>query len=120
MVFPIVRDVAGHECPVGSIHDLASIAEGDAAENQAADAGPLAVRDALRAKDYAGLGQITMRGREHLCAVTAYKSGLLLETLAYANEVRSSKPLFSAIADEPADEELLAVASQLMERCTRS
>jgi DNA end-binding protein Ku len=74
------------------------------------------VRDALRAKDYAGLGQITMRGKEHLCAVSAYGDGLLLETLSYADEVRSPKPLFSAIEDAPADEDLLAVATQLMER----
>ena len=74
------------------------------------------VRDALRTKDYAGLGQITMRGKEYLCAVSAYGDGLLLETLTYADEVRSPKPLFGAIEDAPADEDLLAVATQLMER----
>jgi DNA end-binding protein Ku len=74
------------------------------------------VRDALRTKDYAGLGQITMRGKEYLCAVTAHGDGLLLETLNYADEVRSPKPLFGAIEDAPVDEDLLAVATQLMER----
>jgi DNA end-binding protein Ku len=74
------------------------------------------VRDALRAKDFAGLGQITMRGKEHLCAVSAYGDGLLLETLTYAEEVRSPQPLFGELEDAPADEDLLAVATQLMER----
>ena len=74
------------------------------------------VRDALRQAEMAGLGQLTMRGKEYLCALRPCGDGLLLETLHYADEIREADPLFSGIADEAADEELLSVARQLIER----
>ncbi|SHI85584.1 Ku protein [Wenxinia saemankumensis] len=74
------------------------------------------VRDALRGADKVGLGQLTMRGKEYLCALKPCGDGLLLETLHYADEIRNADPLFSGIEDEAADEELLDVAGQLIER----
>lgn len=74
------------------------------------------VRDALRQSEKVGLGQMTMRGKEYLCAVKPCGDGLLLETLFYGDEIRSAEPLFSQIADETADEDLLAVASQLIDK----
>lgn len=76
------------------------------------------VRDALRQSGKVGLGQLTMRGKEHLCAVRPCGDGLLMETLYYADEVRSADPLFASIEDDPADEDLLAVATQLIDRKT--
>lgn len=76
------------------------------------------VRDALRAAGKVGLGQITMRGREHLAAVRPCGDGLLVETLRYADEVRAAEPLFSDINDDTADAELLEVATALIDRKT--
>ncbi|MEX2454974.1 MAG: Ku protein, partial [Rhodospirillaceae bacterium] len=76
------------------------------------------VRDALRQSDKIGLGQLTMRGKEHLCAIRPCGDGLLMETLFYADELRNADPLFSSIEDEPADQDLLDVAAQLIERKT--
>lgn len=76
------------------------------------------VRDALRKAGKVGLGQLTMRGKESLCAVRPCGDGLLMETLYYADEIRSAEPLFSQIEDAPADKELLAVATQLIDRKT--
>lgn len=76
------------------------------------------VRDALRKSGKVGLGQLTMRGREHLCAVRPCGDGLLMETLYYADEVRSADPLFANIEDDPADDDLLSVATQLIDRKT--
>jgi len=76
------------------------------------------VRDALRKAGKVGLGQLTMRGKEALCAVRPCGDGLLMETLYYADEIRSAEPLFSQIEDEPADADLLAVATQLIDRKT--
>ena len=76
------------------------------------------VRDALRAADKVGLGQLTMRGKEYLCALRPCGDGILLETLHYADEIKEAEPLFSSIEDEPADKELLDVATQLIERKT--
>ena len=76
------------------------------------------VRDALRAAGKIGLGQITMRGREHLAAVRPCGDGLLVETLRYADEVRAADPLFSDISDGVADQDLLDVATALIDRKT--
>ncbi|WP_299817609.1 Ku protein [uncultured Jannaschia sp.] len=76
------------------------------------------VRDALRATEKIGLGQLTMRGKEYLCAIKASGDGLVMETLFYADELKEADPLFHDIEDEPADEELLDVATQLIERKT--
>lgn len=76
------------------------------------------VRDALRASKMAGLGQVTMRGKEYLVAVRPCGDGLLLETLHYAEEIREAEPLFSGIEDQKADKELLEVATSLIERKT--
>ena len=76
------------------------------------------VRDALRAAGKVGLGQITMRGREHLAAVRPCGDGLLVETLRYADEVRAADPLFSDISEGTADQDLLDVATALIDRKT--
>lgn len=77
------------------------------------------VRDALRQSEKVGLGQLTMRGKEYLCAIRPCGDGLLLETLHYADEIREADPLFSGIEDDPADDELLSVATELIDRKTK-
>ncbi|SFP14472.1 non-homologous end joining protein Ku [Tranquillimonas alkanivorans] len=76
------------------------------------------VRDALRQSERIGLGQLTMRGKEYLCALRPCGDGILLETLHYEEDIRSADPLFSQIQDEKADDELLDVAKQLIDRKT--
>lgn len=72
------------------------------------------VRDALRQTKKAGLGQLTMRGKEYLCAILPCGDGLLMETLHYEQDIRDADPLFSQIEDEAVDEELLEVATELI------
>ena len=74
------------------------------------------VRDALRQSEKVGLGQLTMRGKEHLCALKPCGDGILLETLHYGDEIKNADPLFSDIQDDKADEELLSVAQELIDR----
>ncbi|ROU02904.1 Ku protein [Histidinibacterium lentulum] len=76
------------------------------------------VRDALRESEKTGLGQLTMRGKEYLCAIRPCGDGLLLETLHYAEELKKADPLFSGIADATADKDLLSVATELIDRKT--
>jgi DNA end-binding protein Ku len=76
------------------------------------------VRDALRQAEKVGLGQLTMRGKEYLCAIRPCGDGLLLETLHYADEIRNADPLFSSIEDDTAEEDLLSVATELIDRKT--
>ncbi|MCO6383354.1 Ku protein [Oceanicola sp. 502str15] len=76
------------------------------------------VRDALRQTKKAGLGQLSMRGKEYLCAIRPCGDGLLMETLHYEQDIRDADPLFSGIEDDASDEELLEVATQLIEKKT--
>lgn len=74
------------------------------------------VRDALRSEKKTGLGQLTMRGKEYLCAIRPCGDGLLLETLRYEDEIREAEPMFAGIEDAKSDKELLDVAKQLIQR----
>jgi DNA end-binding protein Ku len=76
------------------------------------------IRDGLRQSQMVGLGQIAMRGKEHIAALKPCGKGLLLETLHYEEEVRKADPFFAEISDEQADQDLLAVAEQLIQRKT--
>lgn len=76
------------------------------------------VRDALRQAKKTGLGQLTMRGKEYLCAIRPCGDGLLMETLHYEEDIRDADPLFSSIEDEATDADLLEVATQLIEKKT--
>ena len=76
------------------------------------------VREALRATEKVGLGQITLRGKEYIAAVRDCGDGLLLETLHYPDELRKADPLFSGISGEEVQEDLLEVATALIEKKT--
>lgn len=87
------------------------VADGDLAEEAYT-----VLREALRAAGKMGLGQFVMRGREYVAAIKPCGKGLLLETLRFADEVQSAAPYFAAMdADQP-DKELLALATELIER----
>ena len=76
------------------------------------------IREALRASGKVGLGQITLRGKEYIAAVKPCNDGLLLETLHYEDEIREAEPLFSKISDEEVQEDLLDVATTLIDKKT--
>ena len=76
------------------------------------------IREALRASGKVGLGQITLRGKEYIAAVKPCNDGLLLETLHYEDEIREAEPLFSKIGDEEVQEDLLDVATTLIDKKT--
>ncbi len=59
---------------------------------------------------------MTMRGREYLVAVKPCGRGLLLETLRYADEVRSSEEFFDDLPAPRLDKEMVTLAGELIER----
>jgi DNA end-binding protein Ku len=77
------------------------------------------IRDALEDSGMIGLGQLAMRGKEYLAALKPMGKGMVLETLHYADEIRKPDSFFAEISDKKADEDLLAVAGQLIERKTK-
>lgn len=86
------------------------------ADDELAEEGYRVLRDALRDSGKIGIGQFVMRGREHVATLKPCGDGLLLETLRFADEVRSASPYFTEMSDEEPDEELLSLAEELIER----
>ena len=76
------------------------------------------IRDALRATKRVGLGQLALRGKEYLVCVKPSGKGLLLETLHYDTELREPGPYFADISTKAPDEELVEVATALIEKKT--
>jgi DNA end-binding protein Ku len=76
------------------------------------------VRDALRKSGKVGLGQLTLRGREYIAAIKPCGDGLLLETLHYADELRKADPMFHGLSGKTSDEDLLEVATALIDKKT--
>ncbi len=76
------------------------------------------LREALRKSRKVGLGQLSMRGREQLVAIKPCGKGLLMETLRYADEVRKGQSFFAEVNDAEPDEELLDLATTLIDKRT--
>lgn len=76
------------------------------------------VRDALRKSRKIGLGQLALRGHEHLVAVRPCGKGILLETLHYGDEIKKSESFFSEIPAKSTDPDLLDVAAALIDKKT--
>src|SRR5947199_7359762 len=74
------------------------------------------LRDALKAANKIGIGQLAMRGQEYVVALKPLDRGLVLETLRYADEVNKSSGFFRDIGDHKPDPDLLDMASMLIER----
>jgi len=76
------------------------------------------IRDALRESRKVGLGQMAMRGGEYLVAVQPVGKGLMLNTLHYLDEVRRPEPFFADVSAARAEEDLLDVATALIDKKT--
>ncbi len=74
------------------------------------------LRDALRDARKVGIGQLAMRGQEYVVALKPCGRGLLLETLRYADEVNKASSFFREIGDHKPDQDLLDLASTLIEK----
>ncbi len=78
----------------------------------------IVLREALRRSNKVGLGQLAMRGREYVVSVKACGRGLVMETLRYADEVNKAASYFRDIGDSDPDEELLDLATTLIDKKT--
>ena len=76
----------------------------------------IVLREALRKAKKTALGQLSVRGQEKLVAIKPCGKGMLLETLRYADEVREGQKFFGGIGDDKPEEELLDLASTLIEK----
>jgi DNA end-binding protein Ku len=76
----------------------------------------IVVRDALRSTNKIALGQLSMSGREHICAIGPTGKGLFMQTLRYGEEVRNPEKYFSDISDTVPSDEEIDMARELIKR----
>ena len=81
-----------------------------------ADEAFVVLREALRKAKKIALGQLSVRGREQLVSLRPCGKGIVLETLRYADEVRRAQSYFNDIPDEAPSEDLLDLATTLIEK----
>lgn len=78
----------------------------------------IVLRDALRDTRKAGLGQLSVRGREQLVSIKPCGRGMIMETLRYADEVQKAQGFFRDIGDAKPEPELLELATTLIDKKT--
>ncbi|HWL29477.1 MAG TPA: Ku protein, partial [Burkholderiaceae bacterium] len=78
----------------------------------------IVLREALRRTRKIGLGQLAMRGREYVVSIKPCGRGMVMETLRYADEVNKASSYFRDITDADPDEELLDLATTLIDKKT--
>lgn len=78
----------------------------------------IVLREALRRSRKVGLGQLAMRGREYVVSIKACGRGIVMETLRYADEVNKAASYFREIGDADPDDELLDLATTLIDKKT--
>jgi len=76
----------------------------------------IVLREALRRAKKVGLGQLALRGREYVVSLKPCGRGMVLETLRYADEVNKAASYFRDIGDTRPDEDLLDLATSLIEK----
>lgn len=87
-------------------------------DGEVAEEGYRVIRDALAADGLAAIGQLTLRGKEHLVAVKPAGKGLSLETLHYAAEIKNIDTVFEGIGAEPLRPDLIEMARELITKKT--
>lgn len=75
----------------------------------------IVLREALRKARKVGIGQLSVRGREHLAGLRPCGRGMVLEILRYADEVNRAANYFRSIGDAKPDPALLDLAGTLIE-----
>lgn len=74
------------------------------------------IREGLRKTGTYGIGQLTIGGRERLCALKPCGRGMLLETIRYHDEIREADEYFEDIEDSAVGKEELALVEQLIKQ----
>lgn len=84
--------------------------DGDVAEE-----GYRVIRQALLEEGKAGIGQLTLRGKENLVVLKPSGAGLLLETMRYSEEVKDPQEVFADLGRDKLPADLVKMAKTLIE-----
>jgi DNA end-binding protein Ku len=80
----------------------------------------IVLREAMKQSRKIGIGQLALRGREYIVSLKPCGSGLILETLRYDEELHKASSYFQSIGKSKPDPDLLALATDLIEKKTGS
>lgn len=84
-------------------------------DGEVAEEGYRVIRQALIEERKAGLGQLTLRGKENLVALKPSGAGMLLETMRYAEEIKEADEVFSELGSGKLPADLVNMAKSLIE-----
>ena len=90
----------------------------DGAGRDAAEDVFVVLRDAIARTGRVALSRLVISRRERAVALMPMGRGLVLHTLADTREIIAPDRLFEDISDDPADQEMVALAVQLIDRQT--
>lgn len=91
-----------------------------APSDEASEEAYVVLRDALKRTGKVGLGQVVIARRQSIAALRPCGDGLILETLRYADEVRSARGIFADLEAYEPHEEQIELAEELIKRKSRS
>ncbi|MBI2134128.1 Ku protein [Candidatus Woesearchaeota archaeon] len=73
-------------------------------------------REVLRSAAKVALGRFVIKDKEHICAISAHRNGMLLTTLNYSHEVRDINQIKELEKDPKLEKKEMQLAHELMER----
>lgn len=76
----------------------------------------IVLREALKRTRKIGIGQLALRGREYIVSLKPCGTGLVLETLRYAEELHKATSYFQGIGKAKPDVDLLELAIDLIQK----
>jgi len=88
-------------------------------DGSVAEEGYRVIREALRDSGKIAVGQLVINGQERVIAIRPLGTGLLGNSLRYADEIRKPEDYFRGIAEGGADDDQLAIMEQIIARRTK-
>jgi DNA end-binding protein Ku len=88
-------------------------------DGSVAEEGYRVIREALRESNKIAVGRVVINGQERTVAIRPLGTGLLGNSVRYADEVRNPEDYFRTIAEDEVDEDQRAIMEQIIKRKTR-
>jgi DNA end-binding protein Ku len=88
-------------------------------DGSVAEEGYRVIREALRESNKIAVGRVVINGQERTVAIRPLGTGLLGNSVRYADEVRNPEDYFRTIAEANVDEDQRAIMEQIIKRKTK-
>ena len=88
-------------------------------DGSVAEEGYRVIREALRESNKIAVGRVVINGQERTVAIRPLGTGLLGNSVRYADEVRNPEDYFRTIGEDDVDEDQRAIMEQIIKRKTK-